>query len=194
MIIPDGYAQVNLRWEGTPVPTGAESTFGIRLDDAAESPTSLAMKVEAQFSASGIMAPFTQDISITNIHVKFGPDSTGPFADLPVSIEGESADAAVPSNTALLIRKHTGFGGRAGRGRMYWPGLPETKVGANGNVDSALRTLVGDKLDDIRSGLALNDAVMVLLHGAGSPLSSPSVITSTSIDAKAATQRRRLRR
>jgi len=194
MNIPDGYAQANIIYAGSPVPTGAENTWGVKLDDPAATPISVGTAFLAQIDASGVMASFSEDISIVSCRVKFGPNATGPANEVFQTISGEGDQAVVPPNLSVLMRKNTSSGGRAGSGRVYLPGIEEISVDGSGFLDGGVKSGIEDKWEDIRAGMALADLPLVVLHGADSPLATPSLITSLVVDSKAATQRRRLRR
>lgn len=98
----------------------------------------------------------------------------------------------VPIQTAMLVKKATGIPGRAHRGRMYWPSLPETKVTGAGVLDSTFR---GDMQDIFNSWFSLSDATfpqLVLLHT--SDAIDPDDLTGLIVETSCATQRRRLTR
>ncbi len=194
MIIPEDYAQVNLFWTGTGLPTGGQTAFGLKVDGFGGGPDDAAGEVETAWEASGIMEELTQQVVITSIMVKFGPNLTGPSAVLSVGIGGDIDNPCVPANTTILLHKNTAAGGRAGSGRMYLPGAADDDVsntsefnpGRVANLTAAATTLLGD--------LTAADLPMVLLHGEGSPITVPTFVTSITCDGKVATQRRRLRR
>lgn len=95
-------------------------------------------------------------------------------------------------HTTLLVRKGTGLIGRPFRGRMYPPGLVyEATYNEGGVMSGASRddyqTAFDAWLDELQTGMATN---MVLLHSAEI---AATPVTSLTVDAVAATQRRRLR-
>ncbi len=75
-----------------------------------------------------------------------GRDLTTQFGEVayrpaPAGGTGAVLGEAMPANTAYLIQKLTGFAGRANRGRMYLPGVPESAVnGGTGNIAAATLT------------------------------------------------------
>jgi hypothetical protein len=138
------------------------------------------------------MPDLSEDLTLQSILVKNGPNSTGPFAELAVGVDGGASLVSVSPAVSLLVQKRTALGGRHGRGRMFVPGLPEAATNKHGEVLSAnVDTLILDFLgffDD----MAASDLPLVVLHGAVSP--SPTLVTSLDPQTILATQRRRQRR
>lgn len=191
-VIPSGFAQVNLKFTGTNTPTGAEVTFGVNYLDGL-TPLQVAEAVDGAVGDSSIMSPCASQTALTTISVKFGPNATGPSVDLTTSHTGANGDSETP-NVTWLIKKSTALGGRAGRGRMYWPGVVEEETGVDGVIIPSDVTAFQTAADLFFDELAANDVPMVLLHGEGSPISEPTLVTALTVDPRVATQRRRLRR
>lgn len=113
------------------------------------------------------------------------------------AVAGGQASATLPQNSAMLVHKNTGFGGRFNKGRLYLPGAFESQVNAVGLIDavsqgtwnSALATLFAAY--NAVAGLA----EIYLLHNPRPDdlLPDPTPISSLVIDPIIATQRRRLR-
>lgn len=194
MIIPDGFAQVNFRFIGDAAPTGAEVTFGADISATGGDPTSIAAAVSVAYQDAGLDGISVGACTLATILVKFGPNDTGPFVQFPVGLVGTAANPSTLVNGALLIHKVTPLGGRSGRGRMFWPGIPDNQVDADGNVHSGYLTSVGEWLEDFRGKLIADDIVPTLLHADTdvAPIDTP--ITGLLPQAQMATQRRRLRR
>lgn len=111
-------------------------------------------------------------------------------------VEAGSISNAVPSlQVAALMQKHTGLGGRKGKGRCYLPPalLDEGDINEIGTIDSTARAALQDKcefwLDYIDNTLNLD---MVLFHNDG--VTAPTSVTAVTVEGTVATQRRRLRR
>lgn len=194
MEIPVGHCQVNLRWEGAALPTGAEVTFALDTGLFAPDPSTIPDVVEAAYMASNWRALMTNQTALTSIKAKMGPTATGPTFEKSLAIQGTDAGQGVPANTSLLVTKVTAFGGRAGRGRFYIPAFDETEVDAAGNLSPAMRTAAQNAMNTFLTELEGDNLSMEVLHGDGSPLSEPSNVTSLVVQNKVATQRRRLRR
>lgn len=191
MIIPDGFAQANLQFGGADFPSGAEITFGVSLASYAGDPTSAAEDIAAitNTDLASFWGPLTNFVQVL---VKFGPNDDGPFGTFPGGGGGAGSGLNVPANTSVLIRKNTALGGRKHNGRLFWPWVSEGNVtGAGviaGGVVSTMQTEFEGWLDDLLGA----DLPMVLLHG--DALTAPDTVTSLSVQAQVATQRRRLRR
>lgn len=193
-VIPVGYSQVNLKFTGAAVPRNAEVTFGVG-NPTFLGPQAVAAAVADSLGDFTAWASFSNLAKITSILVKNGPNATGPFVEIPVNSGGTGTGEAVPPNVAVLVRKQTEYGGRAGSGRMYFPGLLEANVSGGGNVSSGTITSLQNAFNAFAISLDANLVPLVLLHGPNSPIgdSAPTPITGLNVDSKVATQRRRLR-
>lgn len=193
MTIPAGYAQANIRFTGGIVPTGAECTIGIDLGVSSLTPFEVAEVVGGAWNAS-FQAELSDQMLMQEVYVKFGPDATGPSDTSTFASPGARPLAPLPANTAVLVRKITDLGGRAGRGRFYVPGFVETPVSGNGVIDATELGLLQAAADTFYGNLTAGDFGLVVLHQPGSPLSTPTPITGLAVDSTVATQRQRLRR
>jgi hypothetical protein len=194
VIIPVNYAQVNIKFTGIALPTGAEVTLGINRELYTGTPADLAQKVLVYFQSAAIRAQISSEVTINSCLAKFGPNSTGPAAEYTAPLAGTGAAAGSTPQVSWLARKNTGFGGRTGRGRMYIPGLPEPLTFSSGTIIAANVTSMTTALEAFRASLVADGCVPTLLHAPLSPVQVPMPITSFSVDNRAATQRRRLRR
>lgn len=191
--IPTDYAQATLGFTGVAVPTGAACTIGLNIELFAGTPAAAAEQVMIAFNPC-MGTYITNKVSLTSVLVKFGPTNMGPSGTFVGNIPGLGNLDPAPPNTALLVRKLTGFGGRQGTGRFYWPGIADTQIDDGGNLGPAT---VADLQADFNSAhgyLVANALVPVLLHGADEPIQAPMPITSFAVQSRVATQRRRLRR
>lgn len=190
MVIPVGYAQINIRFTGTAVPTIAEVTFGV-INGASHSALTMATNVEAELIAGTIMDNLTDGVVATNIHVKLGPNATGASVDLACNVPGTVASETEPPNCAFLIRKITSLGGREGRGRIYLPGAPAAAVAENGQLNGTTAADLDTAFANFHAQMIVDNMDPVVLHNSAT---TPTPIDVWSCDALAATQRRRLRR
>ena len=78
--------------------------------------------------------------------------------------------------------------------RYSLPGIPEVEVDSAGAIGGTYLAASQSHVDDYYEGLVTAGLIPVLLHAEGSPVTTPIEITSHEVDAKVATQRRRLRR
>jgi hypothetical protein len=192
-VIPAGFGQANLRFQGDALPTGAEITFGFDHDGSA-SLSDCATAFANAWTVSDIPALQTNGVELVEVLIKLGPNATGPAGVFGFSIPGESVSATYPPNTAMLIRRVTAIGGRSGRGRIYMPGVPEPQADGAGVLDTTYLSDAETAWDNFRGTISLAGLPLVLLHGETSPLSVPTAITDLAVAASLATQRRRLRR
>lgn len=88
------------------------------------------------------------DVSLINDDTGeiIGVDSTSPY-----SLVGTSVTDAVPTVAQVLLRLRTGtfINGRELRGRLFIPGITETRNDAIGDVDSVLVAAVNDAADEV---------------------------------------------
>lgn len=143
----------------------------------------------------------TYQLFSANIYVRQEDGSNEILTHTSVSVRmGLGSSNSLPQNTAVLIRKNTARGGRQGKGRLYFPGVPEGNVDNIGNIASATRALWQGAADSFlfnlqntgEPGEGMDDPMIpLLLHN---DLDDPDVITSLTVMPVVATQRRRLRR
>jgi len=193
MIIPEGFAQINAIHTGNGVPTGAQWTLGVGLEDSLFTPETLAKAFEIWILDSSLYTQLGSDVVLSSVLVKFGPNATGPSFLEPANEPGNGGTGSSP-NVAYLTHKGTSLGGRAGRGRAFLPAVPESNVNSNGLLVSGVATAVSNSLQSILDSMTADSVVPVVLHSEGSPITEPTAITAWTCDARAATQRRRLRR
>lgn len=194
MNIPTGYAQANFVFSGAAVPSGAEMTLGLDVGTYGGTPTDAAESCLLEWTAASVYGLQTTAIQLDRVEVKFGPTATGPSGEFVGPVVGDAASESVPPNTSMLIQKVTSFGGRAGRGRMYLPGIPEAQVDHSGTISGTWLLSADTAFEAYRQALLLLDLTPVVLHGPTSPIATPTPIDAFVPSATAATQRRRLRR
>lgn len=189
--IPSGYAQVNLRFAGDGWPTGGECTYGVRLLTA-DGPDVVAATIR-DITLTRLQDRIPTHVTLNTILVKFGPNTTGVFAELGVGEAGTGSSGDVNPNQAMLIKKSSSLGGRKGRGRMYWP-IAEDQMNNAGVLKTSPDQVaaMNAALADWAADHVAADLPLMLLHN--DPGDTPSAITSLATQAISATQRRRLRR
>lgn len=188
-LIPAGYSQVNLRFTGVYLPNGAEMVFGVD-NTVGATPDAIALDVENAWVTADMDANQTDGVTLSSILVKNGPNSTGPSAERGVSSTGDKTTPGWGPQVSFLIRKSTALGGRRGRGRMYMPGGAEADINGAGQIEAATLTALQTDCTAFLNALLAADCPMVLLH---SDATTPTLVTALTVDATAATQRRRLR-
>lgn len=194
MNIPTGYAQINLKFGGTALDGGGECTQALKLSDTDTDPGVIANSVITALTGLDMWGWTANEVSLDSVLVKFGPNETGPSAEVASSLSGTYSAGGVTPSTCYLIHKNTTLGGHAGKGRLYWPGVPEDEYENDGLINGA--SLAPLQVDVSTLFTVLNGIGdgLCLLHGDDSPISTPTLLTSYTVDPKIATQRRRLRR
>ena len=200
IVIPTGYAQVTFNWQHTLSSRGWSTVLGVSHDSAGAADIA-----ETAIDAWTGNLAIVQDSSITfeSVTVRMGPNSgatPGITLEVPVNEFGSTNLVGIAANCTLLVRKLTNFGGRANRGRNYWPGfLAESMVGEIGDVDptivSNFQTIFVDFFGDMASGNGATTALTpnVILHDEASPATTPSTVTAVQVDSIIGSQRRRIR-
>jgi len=201
VVIPTGYAQVVLHWENNTGDSNWATVLG-------SEHTALAANdiFETYLNAYRSWVQPFQDTNLecTYITVKMGP-STGPTpglsVDFPVGEVGENAMSGAPSNCTMLVRKLSIFGGRANRGRNFWPGLvADGQVDELGRIDPAVVSSMQSNFVSFFGALSSGNGGTtalcpgVILHDSESPAAEPAVISAVQVDSVIGTQRRRIRR
>lgn len=122
-----------------------------------------------------------------------------PFGDVEFSSGAGAGPGAVnqpalPSNSAVLVKKRSGLAGRTNRGRCFVPGVPEQNVDELGVLLTAFFNTIQTNWSAFRVAVEAHAEFdgLSILHA---PLSveTPTAITAMVIDQRIATQRRRLR-
>lgn len=197
LIIPSGYGnavlQLQLSGRANPYTTSLGYAYGdaVTAQEAAD----------AIFDAfSSGTAPYTADHmyngwQFVGVHVTQQVGIVTYVADSSQDpITGTAGSSAQPvMNSAFIVRKRTGIGGRRFRGRFYAPltNLLETQVDPYGFIDDTIRnnyqlqwTAAYDNLEPAVTG-------PVLLHSHADD--EPTPITSFTLQSYVGTQRRRIR-
>lgn len=113
---------------------------------------------------------------------------------LSPAVVGDRTSPVNPSNTAVLVRKVTGVGGRRNTGRWFIPGVINADQTDAGVMTTAAAAAWQSALDLIVAGVpALSPDQfenLVILHSDSTP---PTDVTNLNVQLRLATQRRRLR-
>jgi hypothetical protein len=193
MEIPPGFAQINLVFNGLAVPRGAQCVYGVLVTSGGVNTTPAQV---AQVAANAFSVDLAQrvvnNITLKEVKVKFGPNTTGPDHTLTAGIQGQQNSSGDAPQVAVLIRKVTPFGGRQGKGRMFLPGLAEAVTDTGGTLQGQYRV---DLQQDMTDWLTFHDNAglpVQLLHAEAGL--APFVVTAMEVQSLVATQRRRLRK
>ena len=132
-----------------------------------------------------------------------GP-STGPSPGVSVEIPdgqvGTEAMTGAPANCTTLVSKLTAIGGRANRGRNYWPGqLSASTVNEVGQISSTHRDYLQVQFIDFFGALGSGNSgvtdlcPVVILHDETSPATTPQPVVAVQVQNVIGSQRRRIR-
>jgi len=146
------------------------------------------------------------DVTILQPTIKLGDGTSVPYEAIAAGATAVGGDvtAKVPANSAALIKKSTGFGGRFNHGRTYFPFLlDQNSVSENGTVDGATITAINGVAATFLAQLTTDGTAMVIAQKVfNAPLAPHYVthinmgnpVTSYAIEPLIGTQRRRLGR
>ncbi len=112
---------------------------------------------------------------------------------------GGLSGVGLPNNTAYLVKKLTGLGGKTNQGRFFLPGVPASIVDAAGKIPqenlNGVQGVVNAYFDAINA--PVNVIRFVLLHGTRAtavPGGPPTTVNGLALQNQVATQRQRMRR
>lgn len=193
MTIPTGYAQATYNFSGAGMPTGGAITMGFDIAGYGGTPDLMA-PILGDLYETHINPLATNVTQVASVLVKFGPDATGPSAVASGPWVGNASTSPASPAVSFLIRKNTALGGRAGRGRIYMPGVNEAVIDQAGVIAPLSVTALTDAWEAMKDAWEGLGWFPVLLHQPGSPLTTPTPITSFAAQGVVATQRRRQRR
>jgi hypothetical protein len=195
LIIPPGFGQLVFKWNLSGDAETMVNTIGVDLPD----PAAGQEYVDGAAAQTRISIPVDKILlgySFSGCTLYVGQDGGPPavYESVAVVHNGTNGGPALPPNCAYLIRKHSGLGGRRNRGRMFLPagvGPGEDSVPSTGVMAEAQRA---DLETRVRAWLTAITGTKVIFHDSSSPGSStPTEISSFTVEARLATTRRRLR-
>lgn len=188
--IPEGFAQTNIRWSGGNYPYVMEVCLGWDVGDSPLDPQGVGDVIADALETVFNPALIATNLACTQILTKFGPNETGPSALSTCGFVG-SGGAGGGAAVSVLMSKLTGLGGRRGRGRAFWPGVPEAQVDQGGLLASGTVATWLSELEDFYDKVLTELITPVLLH---SDAGAPTPQTGIAVSGVVATQRRRQRR
>lgn len=200
MPVLDGFYEATLIWKATTAPQQMTCSIGI-VDGSAGGPRTAVAIANSMYSVMttaghpGAANSMVDDYQFLGVSVAEGTSTGDIVGQKLLTVNGSVTDSCVPSNCALLVQKNTALGGRRYRGRFFAPPsfLNEGAVDQSGNIVPANVTALQAQWEAVRSGMVADQMEPVLFHqGASAP--APTPITSFTVQAQIATQRRRMRR
>lgn len=188
--VPDGTLFLDFMWSGTAIPNGALNRFGLSKAGYAGDFAALVADVRTNWIES--LQPWTSSAANLTIRVSEGAGGgLTPRAD-SASVSGTVAGDALPPNVCYLVHKRTDVGGRHGKGRLFYPGVPETVSGTGGVLTSTAVAGVPAAFSLFLQKCTADSIQLRITAATNSWTSYP--ITALDCSQKFSTQRRRLRR
>lgn len=127
---------------------------------------------------------------VSQISVKLR-NNNGELSNTTVKV-GTIGDGMMPLNNAYLVKKQVTGGPGARPGRIYVPGVSESKISSGGLVDNTFKTAFQTELDDFVSDLAGHDLKLFVGHNV--PALNLVEVTQLLLQPLVSNQRRRIRR
>lgn len=194
VVLPDDYGLASLKWTVTGISEFMVVTFGVFHPTAP--PADWPVDINTALIASNLAKAASQFVGWTygTCTVSYGTPSGPIVYEDTVSNPGSRAGESMAVNSCVLVRKNTGVGGRANRGRMFSPpiNLSEAKVSKAGVIDPVDQAAIQADWSSFLTELNTAGYSMVILHS--DPLLAPTIVNSLTVESIIATQRRRLHR
>lgn len=194
--IPDGYAQLVFNLSHPAASGALTTTLGVSIDGPLT--TAQLVAIGDAFNTN-VLSGMSSSVEFDSITAYIGTgDPSAPIIEEATSEWSGGTDSAVglTINTALLVRKNTGLGGRKNRGRMYVPGIPAGQLSDAGIINGswiANRQTGWNAFETALTNTATTGVFApVVLHSQAAD-GSPTSITSFTVDNVPATQRTRMR-
>lgn len=195
MIIPNGFASVQVPLLSTALTRLAYITFGVRNDELGSDPNVLANGVQTAMQGAGsFLSRLDNGVTAGPTEVALGTAAPDPLLGVAnFTVTGTRSVSSPSPNVAVLVRKLTALGGRMNRGRFFIPWYAdESALDEGGRLSTLERQATQDALTVFLAALTTTELPMVVLHATS--LSTPPIVTALSVDGLVATQRRRLGR
>lgn len=181
LVVPPGYGLASIYLSGDVGTSPYVTTMGLDIGAAGTTLIDAANNVLASY-IDAFQGITNSDLRIDRVSLFVGDldspgsvDSTGPGA------QGLREIAMAPTAMSAIARKVTEELGRAGRGRMFLPGiLADEDVNESGRIEGGSRDIFDAKCLQFLDNLANADPTMellpVLLHSESSPITTPTAI------------------
>lgn len=207
--IPAGFGQVTFDMACPGQSGNINIVIGFE-DVLASGAVSCGTTIGGVFQDTFVEQMFAIPVTYLGLHIEMGVRPGGAIADIGPDaakpLIGTQGANMLPVNNALLIRKLSGLGGRANKGRMFVPGVSEAIVGNDGIVDGTSLAQYQTDIITWFDAMTAADVPLVLLH-TQAQTSAPGVLPKTyaanapaptdvitmQVSNKMATQRTRLR-
>lgn len=196
LIIPSGHGHFAYVWTSTLFASGgAATTWGMGSHEPPELTANQAAVAARKAWTDVMRNQIDQQITLQEIVVTTSQQR----AVLPVGQAGTQNRTLPPPNTSLLVKKVTATRGRRAQGRNFWPGMVgENSIDEGGYLLpadlTALQTAINNWSAQLITDIGHPFVILQNSEGETPPLSPPPPVIAQVVQAKVATQRRRLRR
>lgn len=192
VVIPAGFGEVTFVFTGGPSDP-MTNVLGVDPPDGMPTPDIAQLAAEAYSAAAATNPQTFQWFGVTFDRTIARRNLAGVMqtAEFPVGTVGEVGGQPMPFNTSVLVRKTTAIGGRRGRGRWYFMGANELDSSDGAFLDTGPRNAYQGAFTNMFNDLVADLLNPVVLHDTAAV--APTPITGFSVQARLATQRRRLR-
>jgi hypothetical protein len=199
LIIPPGFANLTWHFDGPFQSKEATFSIGVEVADGVTNYDQLAQDGYDAFTSAWPQGDLSDQVALTRVTALVGNDGAPLVGEYGLNYPGNQAWTLPPPNVAVVMKKKTANAGVQYRGRCYLNNgfLSEAGVSNTGELDGGWRSTLIGNAGDFLTGLNAKARIerVVLLHSqpqeGAAPV--PTTVTSFTIDAIAATQRRRLR-
>lgn len=190
LVIPAGAAQITFVYQLAGDPEPMNNVFGVDWSPVDNAPTTL-QNIAASWGGS-VMSRLSDTLTLLEVRATIAQDPDPPLSVTEIVDEqGGDSGAVLPQNCAYLLQKRSEHGGPTGRGRMFLPGVPESKVSNTGVVDGVERGIITGAAASFIDDLVDFGTPMLIFHASAE---APYQVVFLPCDGKIATQRERLRR
>jgi hypothetical protein len=192
-VIPPGYAQFSVEHWLANYTRPAVTTWGARILGTPPRDADGLADVFQELYTVAFAPQIDSNVTIRSTRCVIGQDGPDPL----VGVSGLSAsgganrDSTAPA-LALMVARNTGVGGRANRGRVYFPwALSDTNVSEQGAVATAALTAWQARINVFLLSIEEDEYVgeLVVLHS--DPLRLPTPITTMVPNPVVRTQKQR---
>jgi hypothetical protein len=195
VVVPLGDAQVAVDYRVNTRTDDMVVTFGVSPTDSGLDETDIANNVVAALASSGLstLANFSNQYTLLGVRVYLRVSGGFALGIVALNNTGTGSFNTVPPQCAMLVQKRSPFGGRANRGRMYWPPCylnEQTAVGAGGSFSGSDLTTQQTRFSSFRTDLITADIPMVIHHASGE---TGTPVSQLVVQGLLATQRSRIR-
>jgi hypothetical protein len=187
-MIPVGFAELSMVFGGTALPYGAVCTQGIVPIDGMDGEENLE-EIDGAITPL-VVQTCSAETTLVETRLKYGPDDTGATYTRANNVNGNQGSGTEGPAVAGLVRKVVPGVSQRYAGRLYWPGLADEAVQTGGLLTPLTIADWQLRWDSFFTTLSTAGMSFVVFNDTAIPRTQ----SGYSVQARAATQRRRQRR